>query len=176
MQSFEYEGTNLVPSFYKYRMALEKEQIMALVNQGLQEDESLFLIDLQISGGNNIKVIIDGDRDLSISDCVNISRAIEHNLDREIEDFSLEVASCGATEPLLYPRQYQKNVGRKLAVETKNQTIEADLISVEDDKIYLKWTAKEPKPVGKGKHKVNKEAKIAFEDIVKAQVIINFNK
>ena len=157
-------------------MALEKEQIMTLVKEGLQEDESLFLIDLQISGGNNIKVIIDGDRDLSISDCVNISRAIEHNLDREIEDFSLEVASCGATEPLLYPRQYQKNVGRKLAVETKEQKIEADLVAVEDNKIHLKWTAKEPKPVGKGKHKVQKEAKIAFEDIEKAQVIINFNK
>jgi ribosome maturation factor RimP len=157
-------------------MALEKEQIMTLVNQGLQEDKGLFLIDLQISGDNSIKVIIDGDRDLSISDCVNISRAIEHNLDREIEDFSLEVASCGATEPLLYPRQYQKNVGRKLSVDTKEQHIDADLVDVQDDKIHLKWTAKEPKPVGKGKHKVNKEAKIAFEDIVKAQVIINFNK
>ncbi|MFD0932605.1 ribosome assembly cofactor RimP [Psychroflexus salinarum] len=157
-------------------MALEKEQIMALVKEGLQEDESLFLIDLQISGGNNIKVIIDGDRDLSISDCVNISRAIEHNLDREIEDFSLEVASCGATEPLKYPRQYQKNVGRKLSVTTGEETIDADLIGIEDNKIHLKWVAKEPKPVGKGKHKVQKEAKIAFDDIVKAQVIINFNK
>ncbi|NEV94873.1 ribosome assembly cofactor RimP [Psychroflexus sp. YR1-1] len=157
-------------------MALEKEQIMTLVTEGLEEDKGLFLIDLQITGGNNIKVIIDGDRDLSISDCVNISRAIEHNLDREIEDFALEVASCGATEPLTYPRQYQKNVGRKLAVVTKEEKIEADLVGVEDGKIHLKWTAKEPKPVGKGKHKVQKETKIAFEDIVKAQVIINFNK
>lgn len=157
-------------------MALEKEQIMALVEEGLQEDESLFLIDLQITSGNNIKVIIDGDRDLSISDCVNISRAIEHNLDREIEDFSLEVASCGATEPLQFPRQFKKNVGRKLSVITNDRKIEADLVGVEEDKIHLKWVAKEPKPVGKGKHKVQKEEKLAFDDIEKAQVIINFNK
>ena len=157
-------------------MALDKEQIITLVNEGLQEDKSLFLIDLQISADNSIKVIIDGDRDLSISDCVNISRAIEHNLDRELEDFSLEVASCGATEPLKYPRQYSKNLGRKLSVVTDNDDIEAELVGVEDEKIHLKWVAKEPKPVGKGKHKVNKEAKIAFNDIVKAQVIINFNK
>ena len=157
-------------------MALDKEQIITLVNEGLQEDKSLFLIDLQISADNSIKVIIDGDRDLSISDCVNISRAIEHNLDRELEDFSLEVASCGATEPLKYPRQYSKNLGRKLSVVTDNDDIEAELVGVEDEKIHLKWVAKEPKPVGKGKHKVNKEAKIAFDDIVKAQVIINFNK
>lgn len=157
-------------------MALDKEQIMTLVNEGLQEDKSLFLIDLQISADNSIKVIIDGDRDLSISDCVNISRAIEHNLDRELEDFSLEVTSCGATEPLKYPRQYPKNLGRKLSVVTDNDDIEAELVGVEDEKIHLKWVAKEPKPVGKGKHKVNKEAKIAFDDIVKAQVIINFNK
>ena len=157
-------------------MALDKEQIITLVNEGLQEDKSLFLIDLQISADNSIKVIIDGDRYLSISDCVNISRAIEHNLDRELEDFSLEVASCGATEPLKYPRQYSKNLGRKLSVVTDNDDIEAELVGVEDEKIHLKWVAKEPKPVGKGKHKVNKEAKIAFDDIVKAQVIINFNK
>ncbi len=157
-------------------MALEKKQIMALVTEGLQEDKSLFLIDLQITGNNNIKVIIDGDRDLSISDCVSISRAIEHNLDRELEDFSLEVASCGATEPLLYPRQYKKNVGRKLSVITVDKKIEADLINVDDNTIHLKWTAREPKPVGKGKHKVEKEEKIAFEHIEKAQVIINFNK
>ena len=157
-------------------MALEKEQILALVEQGLQEDESLFLIDLQITGDNSIKVIIDGDRDLSISDCVNMSRAIEHNLDREIEDFSLEVASCGATEPLAFPRQYKKNVGRKLAVTTEDQKIEADLVAADDEKIHLKWSTREPKPVGKGKHKVQKEEKIAFEDIKKAQVIINFNK
>jgi len=56
-------------------MALDKEQILTLVNQGLEEDEALFLIDLQISGKNNINVIIDGDRDLSITDCVNMSRA-----------------------------------------------------------------------------------------------------
>lgn len=157
-------------------MALETTQIMPLVNEGLQEDEALFLIDLQISGKNNIKVVIDGDRDLSITDCVNMSRAIEHQLDREIEDFSLEVTSCGATEPLVFPRQYIKNIGRKLSVVTNVETIEADLAGADDDCIELKWKAREPKPVGKGKHVVNKEMKLAYEDIVKAQVIINFNK
>jgi ribosome maturation factor RimP len=156
-------------------MALDKEQILTLVKQGLEEDNSLFLIDIQISGNNNINVIIDGDRDLSITDCVNMSRAIEHNLDREIEDFSLEVASCGATEPLKFPRQFKKNIGRKLAVESQNKSIEATLTAASDEDIELKWTAKEPKPVGKGKHKVEKEAKIAYENIDKAQVIINFN-
>jgi len=130
-------------------MALDKEQILTLVNQGLEEDEALFLIDIQISGNNNINVIIDGDRDLSITDCVNMSRAIEHNLDREIEDFSLEVASCGATEPLKFPRQFKKNIGRKLAVESQNETIEATLRAATDQDIELKWSAREPKTVGK---------------------------
>ena len=53
-------------------MALDKEQILTLVKQGLEEDKALFLIDIQISGNNNINVIIDGDRDLSITDCVNM--------------------------------------------------------------------------------------------------------
>ncbi|MFN2260980.1 MAG: ribosome assembly cofactor RimP [Psychroflexus sp.] len=157
-------------------MALEEEQILNLVNQGLAEDEALFLLDLQISGDNNIKVIIDGDRDLSISDCVNVSRAIEHNLDREIEDFSLEVASCGATESLRYPRQFIKNIGRNLLVKTADDKIEATLVTADEEKIFLKWTVREPKPVGKGKHKVEKEATLAYDDIMDAKVIINFNK
>ena len=54
---------------------------------------------------------------LPLKDCMKVSRAIEHNLDREEEDFSLEVASAGATSPLVLPRQYTKNIGRKLKVK-----------------------------------------------------------
>ena len=73
-------------------------------------------------------------------------------------------------------RKYIKNIGRKLSVVTNAETIEADLAGADDESIELKWKAREPKPVGKGKHVVNKEMKLAYEDIVKAQVIINFNK
>ena len=70
-----------------------------LLNEALKERLDLFLIDFSISNDNVIKVIVDGDNGVLVEDCMFLSRAIEHNLDREEQDFSLEVASAGATSP-----------------------------------------------------------------------------
>ncbi len=148
--------------------------VKELLQDSLAEREDLFLIDFSIDGDNTIKVIIDGDHGVKVEDCIFISRAIEHNLDREEVDFSLEVASAGASEPLKTPRQYKKNIGRKLEVKTVNDTIEGDLVEVNEESIHLEWKAREPKPVGKGKVTVQKEANIAYKDIVEAKVMIKF--
>ncbi|WP_299776900.1 ribosome assembly cofactor RimP [uncultured Formosa sp.] len=145
-----------------------------LLESALQERNDLFLISLTISGENAIKVILDGDEGVSVEDCMFISRAIESELDREEEDFSLEVMSAGATSPLLLSRQYTKNIGRTLEVKTKTDTIEAVLVDANDDEIVLEWKAREPKPVGKGKVTVQKEANISYNDIVEAKVMIKF--
>lgn len=109
---------------------------------------------------------------MSVEDCVFVSRAIEHNLDRETEDFSLEVTSAGATAPMTNLRQYKKNIGRTLKVVSIDQTIEGTLANVTPEAIVLEWKAREPKPVGKGKVTVNKQATIAFSDIKEAKVMI----
>ncbi len=74
----------------------------------MQNALSFFLIDLDINASNKIMVTLDGDNGVTLQDCIDVSRAIEHNLDREEEDFSLEVASAGAASPLQQPRQYKK--------------------------------------------------------------------
>lgn len=163
-----------VPSFYNKKM-LKESTIQALIDNGLEERKDLFLIDLKIAPDNKISVIIDGDNGVSVEDCIFISRAIEHNLDREEEDFSLEVTSSGATSPLTEKRQYQKNIGRTLQVKSKeHKKIEATLTKVDDEHVTLEWKAREPKPVGKGKITVDKQAKIAYDDILEAKVIIKF--
>ena len=65
-----------------------KDKVKALLNQALSEDESLFLIDLSMGADNSINVVLDGDQGVTVQDCMKVSRAIEHNLDREEEDFS----------------------------------------------------------------------------------------
>ena len=161
-----------VPSFYKKKM-LKQSTVKTLIDNGLEERNDLFLIDLKVLPDNKIQVIIDGDNGVSVEDCMFISRAIEHNLDREEEDFSLEVTSAGAASPLTEKRQYKKNIGRTLQVKLKEQAkIEALLTEVDDNHISLEWKAKEPKPIGKGKITVNKQAKIAYDDILEAKVII----
>ena len=153
-----------------------EEKVKELLSQVLEDNPSLFLIDLSIDSNYAIKIIIDGDQGVTVEDCIAVSRGIEHNLDREEQDFSLEVASYGASEPLKLVRQYKKNIGRKLEVVLQdNQKIEAKLAAADMEQITLQWKAREPKPVGKGKVTVNKETKVAYKDIKKASVMITFN-
>lgn len=163
----------MLPSFYK-NMTF-KEQVTELINQGLQEKPSLFLIDMNIDNSNKITVTLDGDNGVTLQDCIDISRVIENNLDREEQDFSLEVASAGVSSPLKLVRQFRKNIGRTLKVKTKTEKIEAELQSVDEAKITLVWSAREPKKVGKGKETVIKKAEIPYEEIIEAIVTINFN-
>ena len=154
---------------------LSENTVKALIENGLQERSDLFLIDLKIGADNKISVVIDGDNGVTVEDCIFMSRAIEHNLDREEDDFSLDVASAGATSLLTNKRQYKKNIGRILDVQAKPDVkIEGVLIEVDDDEVTFEWKAKEPKPVGKGKIMVNKQAKIKYDDILAAKVIIKF--
>ncbi len=152
-----------------------KDSVKKLLEDGLNQRKDLFLIDFEVLGDNTIKIVIDGDNGVLVEDCMFVSRAIEHNLDREEQDFSLEVLSAGATSPLVNKRQYKKNIGRTLSVKTVNdENIEGKLTEVTDEKIILEWKTREPKPVGKGKVTVKKQAELSYDSISKAQVVIKF--
>ena len=152
-----------------------RKKVTELLENVLDENPSLFLIDLSIDKDNRIRVIIDGDEGVKVEDCMMVSRGIEHNLDREEEDFSLEVLSAGVSEPLTLVRQYKKNLGRKLAVKTTEDSLEGKLTDVDEEAITLQWKAREPKPVGKGKITVEKEAVVPYKNIVEAKVMVTFN-
>ncbi|MCK0155589.1 ribosome assembly cofactor RimP [Cellulophaga sp. F20128] len=151
-----------------------KDKVTALLEGALAENQSLFLIDYSVTPGNKINVVLDGDNGVTLKECMAVSRAIEHNLDREEEDFSLEVASAGATSPLVMPRQYTKNIGRKMEIRTAESSFEGILTAATEDAITLEWKAREPKPIGKGKVTVQKKEEIRFSDIKEAKVILKF--
>jgi ribosome maturation factor RimP len=151
-----------------------KEKVKELLEQGLAEYPSLFLIDLNINDANKIVITLDGDNGVQLQDCINISRSIDNNLDREEVDFALEVASAGVSLPLKLVRQYKKNIGRTLKIKTASQTIEALLLEVSDEDVTVEWSSREPKKIGKGKETVVHNEKIAYADIQEAIVIIIF--
>ncbi len=151
-----------------------KNTVTELLEAALQERPDLFLIDFSILGDNHINIVIDGDKGVLVEDCMFISRAIEHNIDREEHDFSLEVMSAGATSPLVNQRQYKKNIKRELTVRTNSEKFEGTLAKATETEITLEWKVREPKPVGKGKITVKKQANIAYDDIVEAKVMIKF--
>ena len=151
-----------------------KEKVYQLLEAGLQEKPAVFLIDLTITEAFKIIVTLDGDEGVLLQDCIDVSRAIEQNLDREDQDFSLEVASVGVGSPLKLVRQYLKNIGRTLIVKLATETIEAQLIDANDNFITLAWEAREPKKVGKGKETVQKKQEIPYSDIKEAIVTVTF--
>ncbi|UPT72327.1 MAG: ribosome assembly cofactor RimP [Flavobacterium sp. JAD_PAG50586_2] len=152
-----------------------KEKISELLEEVLKEKPSLFLVDLAINDQFKVMVTLDGDNGVNLQDCIDVSRAIDNNLDREEQDYSLEVASAGVSTPLKMVRQYRKNIGRTLKVKTNNETIEAVLEQVSDEGITLSWTAREPKKIGKGKETVEHKREIPYSEIKEAIVTIIFN-
>jgi ribosome maturation factor RimP len=117
---------------------IDKVEILNLVREVLDGTDK-FLIDLHVSKDNRINVSIDGDNGVNIDDCIELSRFIESHLDREVEDFELNVASAGLDSPLKFVRQYKKNVGRDIRIDTiDGQTKEGLLEEATDEKVILK--------------------------------------
>lgn len=162
----------MCPLFLYFRMS--QDRIKRLVKEALEENELLFLIELAFLPGNKIKVVVDGDTGVALSEIIRISRHIEHNLDREEEDFALEVTSPDITEPLKVKRQYRKNINRTIQVLTLESAFEGVLKEATPEHIVLAWKAREPKPIGKGKVTVNKTATILYKEIKQAKVKIVF--
>ncbi|WP_366186503.1 ribosome assembly cofactor RimP [Flavobacterium ovatum] len=151
-----------------------KEKVNLLLSEVLSERPSLFLVDVVITDTFKVIVTIDGDEGVVLQDCIDVSRAVEGNLDREEQDFSLEVASFGVGGPLKFVRQYKKNVGRTLIVKTETENIEAVLVEANDDFVVLSWEAREPKKLGKGKETVQKRIELSYGDIKEAVVTVTF--
>ncbi|MFB0939073.1 MAG: ribosome assembly cofactor RimP [Urechidicola sp.] len=155
---------------------MKQERVKELLSEALAENEELFLIDLSFLAENKILVQVDGDKGVALNECMRISRHIEQNLDREEEDFGLEVTSPDIANPLKVKRQYQKNIGKILQIKTTtNENYEGVLTETNENQVFLEWKAREPKPIGKGKVTVVKTATIEYKNIEEAKVKIIFN-
>ena len=152
-----------------------RKHVENLLKKSLEENPELFLIDFVISSDNKIKIVLDGDNSVSLKDCIKVSRAIEHNLDRETLDFGIEVASVGAEEPLIKARQYLKNIGRKLFVkDMTGKNHDGILTSVNENEILIEWKERQLKKIGKGKEIVIKNKSLSFSEIAQSKVILKF--
>lgn len=146
---------------------IDKLQILEIVDEELSKSDDKFVVGMKVTPDNRIFVDIDGDNGINIDDCIALSRAIESRLDREIEDFELNVSSAGADAPLKMPRQYRRHIGRELAVVMPDgERIEGTLTQA-DDSHFVVCT--------KGTKKVApQEHCLAYNAIKTAQVILQF--
>lgn len=155
---------------------IDEKHIASLVDDYLGEG-SQFVVSIRVTPQNKIMVFIDGDHGVTIDDCVKLSRHIEQQLDRDTEDFELEVSSVGVGHPLQLPRQYRNNIGRRLAIlDVHDRRVRGKLSGVESTGI----TIEKDKPSKAKKKKKEPETDagdsifIPFEDIREAKVQVSF--
>ena len=146
---------------------ISEQKILDLVEEKVSES-SIFVVELKVSSGNKISIELDGDQGLSIDDCVAVSRHVESSLDREEEDFSLQVSSAGLDRPLRHHRQYLKNIGKTVMVtKTDGFTLEG-VIESADKELVLTL------PPSKKKKLPEKEETVKWEDVKETRIVILF--
>lgn len=156
---------------------LDKKKIENLIaNKIAEKNEAFFVVDLNISSQNKITLELDHEsKSVSIEDCVEFSRELEHNLDREIEDFELEVSSAGLSNPFRVHQQYVKNIGRPVKVMLKSsKVIEGELVDVKEDSIIVKTESKEKIEGSKKKQLVVTENEYKLNEINQTKLVITF--
>jgi len=156
-------------------MATEEKQIslVQLVGKLLEEEQAYFLVSVNIRPINNISVFIDGDEGVTIEKCVKINRMLYKQIvETELfvdGAFSLEVSSPGVDEPLKLKRQYFKNIGRLLEIDTiEGNHLEGKLLLADESAIELEEER------GKGKKKETIKHFLQYDHIKKAVVKVIF--
>ncbi len=153
---------------------LFEERIRKAVEESIAANPDLFLVELNISPEKNVLVTVDGYRPVPLSECMRITREVENQVSRDIDDYALTVSTFDITKWFEDNRQFHKNVGHRIKVKTAEGEKEGTLQQITDKGIVLENKVREPKPVGKGKHTVVKKIIIPFDQIEKAKVIIGF--
>lgn len=157
-----------------------EQNIQRLLEEKFQEEEfnDCFIVEIKFHQQNKLDVFIDSDSGITFTTCRRISRYLEAFIDEEGwlgEKYTLEVSSPGITRPLILPRQYIKNIGRKMKVKQhEGKEEEGTLIKADEEGITLEKQIR----IKEGKKKRNEivQTDIPFDNIKKATIKISFNK
>lgn len=148
-------------------------QLEKLVAEVLKDAPEHFLVSLFIKPTHNVKVMIDGDKGITIEQCVRFNRQLVALIEEAgifpPGEYSLEVSSPGVDEPLKLHRQYVKNIGRTVQALRIDQTsLTGVLKEVSSEAITLEYTE------GKGKKAVVHQTTIPFTELHSVTVQIIF--
>jgi ribosome maturation factor RimP len=138
----------------------------------LLEETDIFVVSLKIKPTNNIKIFLDADDGFPISKSTSINKKLRRMIDEAAMfpegDYSLEVSSPGVDEPLLFIRQYQKNIGRNIEIiPIEGEPIIGKMISADEEKVVLEVLIS-------AKKKETSQVEIPFNSIKQAVIQISF--
>jgi len=153
---------------------IEQPTILQIVENFVSRTD-FYIVEVKVSPENQILVVFDSFQGVSIDDCESLNNFIESKLDREQEDYELEVSSPGLTEPFKVLKQYEKNIGNEVEIVTKKgEKFSGILTEVNFDNCTLQ-TEKLIKPEGaKRKIKITEKIPFRYEDIKTTKYILRF--
>jgi ribosome maturation factor RimP len=139
-------------------------------------DNGLFIVHLNVSESGIINVEIDKyEGNVSMKDCMSVSRNVEHNLDREDEDFELHVSSAGLDRGLRVLPQYTKNIGRQVKVKLhEGGSLEGELTAASHEQITIQTTRKEKIEGKKKKETIIEDHTFTMDKIKETKIVISF--
>lgn len=156
-------------------MSMITESFIAGVVSELIQQTDIFVVEIKVTGSGKILVLLDRPGGIPIQDCIRISRGIEGRLDREKEDFELEVSSPGLTEPFKVPEQYAKYVGKAVEVVLfSGEILQGTLQSFEGDRITLFMQAKVKNKATKKAETLVSEKELFLKDIKVTRILLIF--
>lgn len=130
---------------------IDKNVVKTLVDKWLEDnsEKGYFLVDIQVDDDNKIVVEIDHKDGVVIDDCVSLSEFINDNLDRDKEDYELEVGSTGLGQPFKVPQQYVINIGEEVKVLDKDGKKVKGILKAVDGNIFTVTVNEKVKVEGK---------------------------
>ncbi len=153
---------------------IDKKELEALVEEGLAGTDC-FLVDVQVKPDNVLVVEIDNEDGVDIDRCVALHRFLESKLDRDVEDYELEVGSAGITSPFKVLGQYKKNIGNEVELLTKTGVkLSGVLKSAEADKFVVTVTKKVKSETSKRKVEVEEDLAFGYDEVKYTKYLIRF--
>ncbi len=149
---------------------IDKKKVLKLAEEFITGSDK-YIVDLQVNSNNIIHLFVDADESVSISDCIELSRHIESNLDREIEDFELNVSSAGLDQPFKVFKQYQKNINKEVSVLLQDgKKYQGTLVSATEEAITLHIEANKKRKIEA------QELNFSMNEIKETKSTISFKK
>ena len=153
---------------------IAKNVVSGIVNEWL-EDKEYFLVDIEVTPDNKIVVEIDHAEGVWIDDCEELSRFNESKLDREEEDFELEVGSAGIGQPFKVLQQYLIHIGKDVEVLTKEGKKMVGILKEANEENFTLTVQKKVKPEGAKRPKlVDEDITFVYSEIKYTKYIISF--
>ncbi|WP_300694558.1 ribosome assembly cofactor RimP [uncultured Bacteroides sp.] len=153
---------------------IEKKIVCQIVDEWLAGKE-YFLVEVTVSPDDKIVVEIDHKEGVWIEDCVELSRYIESRLNREEEDYELEVGSAGIGQPFKVLQQYRNHIGEEVEVLKKDGRKLCGVLKDADEQHFTLTTQKKVKPEGAKRPRMEQEDEtFAYDEIKYTKYLISF--